>query len=506
MHDFLCDYELNRNRLGVVGGSSIPVSQYTYDSDGNLHMDENPGGFTKISWTLADKVSSISGLPGELHFDYSPTGQRQVKRTALGSTYYIHDATGNVMATYTLKNNLFKVEDLYIYGSGRLGVYRMDDAVTALPGDSVFTRPIGRRQDELADHLGNVTVTLPDLKSVAAYSANYISYEAVYLSHTDYYPFGYPIAERSSSGKDYRYGFNGQEKDDEIYGKGSAYDFGERIYDSRIGRWFSIDPLQAKYPDLSPYAFTANNPIRFIDIGGEDFGIKINYDDKTIIIVANVHTNSEQSYNQVLNAANEWNKQTANVEGYTVSFQINIIPPPTVDSELVTNIPGVVRGNGKIKQAEYKANEQKIAGRFAVGNAWADPIGNSYSGIYGNHSRTVEGDKFHGGYTAYQKHISMNYHVSLGDIGNSLDAVMHELGHLFGLNDAEGLYFPPEGIMEYKTPMNSIHPNDINMVIQYVKDVLSGSTANGGTNAKVTIIEENGTFDENNPLGIKKQE
>src|SRR5690606_36422730 len=49
----------------------------------------------------------------------------------------------------------------------------------------------------------------------------------------------------------YRYGFNGMEKDNEVKGKGNSYDFGARMYDSRLGRWLSIDPLTGKYPNLS---------------------------------------------------------------------------------------------------------------------------------------------------------------------------------------------------------------------------------------------------------------
>ncbi len=88
--------------------------------------------------------------------------------------------------------------------------------------------------------------------------------------HTKHYPFGMLIQERTYTAtvEGYRFGFNGMEKVDEVSGSGNAYDFGARIYDSRLGRWMSVDPLQKKYPSLSPYNFVANSPILFIDPDG----------------------------------------------------------------------------------------------------------------------------------------------------------------------------------------------------------------------------------------------
>jgi RHS repeat-associated protein len=67
----------------------------------------------------------------------------------------------------------------------------------------------------------------------------------------------------------YRFGFNGKERDDETYGEGDVTDFGDRIYDGRIGRWLSIDPFFKKYASSSPYIGCANNPIALIDKGGD---------------------------------------------------------------------------------------------------------------------------------------------------------------------------------------------------------------------------------------------
>jgi len=66
----------------------------------------------------------------------------------------------------------------------------------------------------------------------------------------------------------YSFGFNGKEHIDEIYGKDNAYDYGMRFYDPRLGRPFSPDPLERKFPYLSPYQFFSDNPIANIDLDG----------------------------------------------------------------------------------------------------------------------------------------------------------------------------------------------------------------------------------------------
>ncbi|MEO1033530.1 MAG: RHS repeat-associated core domain-containing protein, partial [Bacteroidota bacterium] len=88
------------------------------------------------------------------------------------------------------------------------------------------------------------------------------------MAYNDYYPFGMLLPNRHGNTPGYRYGFQGQEMDDEIKGEGNNYDFGARMYDSRIGRWFSVDNFEAKYPYQSPYAFSSNNPNIFMDPDG----------------------------------------------------------------------------------------------------------------------------------------------------------------------------------------------------------------------------------------------
>jgi RHS repeat-associated protein len=69
------------------------------------------------------------------------------------------------------------------------------------------------------------------------------------------------MPNRNESASDYRYGFNGMEKDDEVKGGGNSYTTEFRQYDPRIARWTSLDPLMAKFPHQSPYVAFDNNPI-----------------------------------------------------------------------------------------------------------------------------------------------------------------------------------------------------------------------------------------------------
>ena len=58
------------------------------------------------------------------------------------------------------------------------------------------------------------------------------------------------------------------EKDDELKGEGNSYDFGARMLDPRVGRWFSADKMKSMAPEWSPYRFAFDNPMRYKDSDG----------------------------------------------------------------------------------------------------------------------------------------------------------------------------------------------------------------------------------------------
>lgn len=68
--------------------------------------------------------------------------------------------------------------------------------------------------------------------------------------------------------KGYCFGFQGQEKDDELKGAGNSVNYTYRKHDPRLGRFFAVDPLAAEYPWNSPYAFSENGLIDAIELEG----------------------------------------------------------------------------------------------------------------------------------------------------------------------------------------------------------------------------------------------
>jgi len=119
---------------------------------------------------------------------------------------------------------------------------------------------------EHVNHLGNVLATVSDRRTPISAGGTHIDYyEADVTTATLYYPYGMEMKSYQADSSGYRYGFNGQERDDEVAGTGNSYTAEFWQYDARIGRRFEIDPMTGFYPEQSPYACFNNNPIYYSD-------------------------------------------------------------------------------------------------------------------------------------------------------------------------------------------------------------------------------------------------
>ena len=115
------------------------------------------------------------------------------------------------------------------------------------------------------------------------------------------YPFGSFKPLRHSGSNDYRFGFQGQEVDNEVKGDGNSVNYKYRINDPRLGRFLSIDPLSKDYPWNSPYAFSENRVIDGVELEGLEFKKVIKTVDfdknaKTVITNTSVEIDHDKSF------------------------------------------------------------------------------------------------------------------------------------------------------------------------------------------------------------------
>ena len=140
----------------------------------------------------------------------------------------------------------------------------------------IFDEPIVRhlhdKQYELTDHLGNVRAVV---SAGLEYNPVGKHVNPRVIATNTYYPFGMLIGSLSGNSEGYRYGFNGKEIDSEFIGTNNYLNFGDRLYDSRICRFPTLDKRMKQYPFLSPYCYAANNPILFVDYNGEGPRVKL---------------------------------------------------------------------------------------------------------------------------------------------------------------------------------------------------------------------------------------
>ena len=220
---------------------------YTYNSIGQLVEDReyvtasSPNDILRYEYNASGLVTKITKANRPLvQFIYNDKGFRTRKISFRGyrteTTNYVRDASGSVLAIY--QNNTLIEHP--IYGASRIGVYNKRS------NTSVY---------QLTDHLGNVR---------AVVSKDNNGNAAALVSATDYYPGGMPMPGRQFvNGKPYRYGYQGEfAETDEETGKPA---FQLRLYDPRINRWLSPDPMRQYH---SPYMAMDNRPNMSVDPTG----------------------------------------------------------------------------------------------------------------------------------------------------------------------------------------------------------------------------------------------
>src|SRR5690554_2552251 len=110
--------------------------------------------------------------------------------------------------------------------------------------------------------------------------------------HLEYLPFGEALVEEHLSSYNSPFKFNAKELDAET----GNYYYGARYYSQKYNLMLSVDPANEMYPGVSPYAYTLQNPIRYVDPTGmyvespDDIVIRMRNEKGDMVEAFRIHT------------------------------------------------------------------------------------------------------------------------------------------------------------------------------------------------------------------------
>jgi RHS repeat-associated protein len=222
--------DLSLQTKGFSDGAS-QANEYLYDGNGNMTSDSNKG-YTSIIYNYLNLPRQVGTGSQYISYIYNAIGEKVAKISTTGDyTYYNENFVYEGTSSTSSLSYIIHEEGIMTPGSGY----------------SYF----------LKDHLGNTRMVV-----------NTEGTGGIIEQQTDYYPFGMSIAEYNGSINKYRY--NGKEFQEDVINNKEfgCYDFGSRLYDPQIGRWYMYDRLAENYISVAPYCYTLNNPIRYTDPDG----------------------------------------------------------------------------------------------------------------------------------------------------------------------------------------------------------------------------------------------
>ena len=257
-------YQANSNKLlavtdnpgyknvGFIDGNTSG-NDYAYDANGNLIQDLNKG-ITKISYNFLNLPTEVLWRNGDkISYTYDASGVKLAKVVTEGE---------GVRVTTTDYINGFQYKQVDSPTSKqvkRLEFFPTTEGYVSVTGGTTFNYVYN-----YTDHLGNVRLSYQKESNGTL----------KVLEENNYYPFGLKhkgYNNTNVANPNYKYKYNGKELQDDF--NINLYDYGARNYDPAIGRWFNIDPMAPKYFSHSPYTYTLNNPVYFIDPDGMQISV-----------------------------------------------------------------------------------------------------------------------------------------------------------------------------------------------------------------------------------------
>ncbi|WP_159290503.1 RHS repeat domain-containing protein [Tenacibaculum maritimum] len=230
---------------------------YTYDVNGNMTKDLNKG-ITNISYNhlnLPTKIHFRNG--GSIDYKYDARGVKLEKEA--GGEYGDPSST-QYAGNYIYKKNPGRVAQL------KLAFFNHPEGYVSPKNASDISQGV-KYVYQYKDHLGNVRLSYTDNNNDGV-----ITPSTEIIEESNYYPFGLKhkgynnITNSLGNSVAQKFGYNGKELNEELGLQ--WHDFGARNYDASLGRWMNLDPLAEQMRRHSPYNYTFNNRIFFIDSDG----------------------------------------------------------------------------------------------------------------------------------------------------------------------------------------------------------------------------------------------
>ena len=265
---------VNKSGMQFADGAD-EEEEYEYDANGNMVSDKNKG-IGKIMYNTLNLPETVAYSDDGKVFNYQFWLSPLAHINSVNFTYAA-DGTKLESSYVTYKELTVPSIDPGIGFADSLRVVRPKDRTLWLRQENTVTYA-GNYQYEndtlskkffadgyidcsggepvacfyLKDHLGNVRMVVDE--------------EGNIVQVNDYYPFGALYGSGTGDAAQ-RYKYNGKELE-RMHGL-DWYDYGARWMDPVLCRFTTMDPLCEKYYDTSPYAYCANNPVKYVDPDGK---------------------------------------------------------------------------------------------------------------------------------------------------------------------------------------------------------------------------------------------
>ena len=251
------------NTLTYVGNSA-----FSYDSSGNLVSDPLRG--LTFAYNILNQPFSISAASDAALYTYLADGTKAMVHADSDDGGYVY--MGSMVFTYD--------DGDWVFDSTPFVGGRIRKSGSSYVADRYAT-----------DHLGSVRAIVRN---------------GQVIERNDYYPYGGRHANSSlTTDATNRWRFSSKEI--QTIADVNLLDFGARMYDDRLCRWTTQDPMSEKYYGFSPYNYCAGEPVNHVDIKGNYTSTHTDVDGKVVAVfddgdlgVYRHVGNSEEALNTVL--------------------------------------------------------------------------------------------------------------------------------------------------------------------------------------------------------------